>query len=276
MSPRRVCERRSVNALTTVSWPSPTTHTYAWDQIRRLIPASPSRVSRRDERWRRLRRSRLRADGRALVRLASHVRIEERERNLAARSVDIRPRHEIPPGPRGTSGPHPTGPRAFGREPRRPATRTLFSTPNVADHRDPRLRRRACLRDPKSGRNETGDVRLAPAQCATRIRTWLCDTTELGQQRVPALRSEQPCEGLFLFGVRLAKVLERSDREHAIDEVLGSTPRSYPTCIGIPGSLVEHLVREHRWAPASDSGIGCAAHITRNRLPKWRRDPSVG
>ena len=217
MSPRRVCERRSVNALTTVSWPSPTTHTYAWDQIRRLIPASPSRVSSRDE----------------------------------IASAETGYSHAI-----------------FGRS--RPSSRDLAPTvkATVADHRDPRLRRRACCRDRKSGRNETGDVRLAPAQPATRVRTWLRDTTELGQQRVPALRSEQPCEGLFLFGVRLAKVLERSDREHAIDEVLGSTPRSYPTCIGIPGSLLEHLVREHRWAPARDSGIGCAAHIRRNRLPK--------
>ena len=146
-------------------------------------------------------------------------------------------------------------------------------TATVADHRDPRLRRRACFRHRKSGHYETGNVRFTPTQPTTRIRSWLRDTTELSQQRVPALRSEQPREGPLLFGVRLAKVLERSDREHAVDEVLGSTPRSYPTCIRIPGSLVEHLVREHRWAPASDSGIGFAAHIRRNRLPKCEARP---
>jgi len=50
MSLRRVCERRLANVLGTVSWPSRRTHTYAWDQIRRLIPASLPRSSPRRSR----------------------------------------------------------------------------------------------------------------------------------------------------------------------------------------------------------------------------------
>ena len=147
------------------------------------------------------------------------------------------------------------------------------ATANVADHRDPRLRRWACFRHREGSRNETGNVHLAPTQPATRIRSWLRDTTELRQQRVTALRSEQPREGRLFFGVRLAKVLERSDREHAVDEVLGTALCSHPTCIGVPGSLVEHFVCEDWWAAAGDSGIGFGAHPRGVGFGKGLRNP---
>ena len=78
MSLRRVCERRLPNTLKTVSWSSPRTHTYAWDQIRRLIPALLPGSSPPEQN--RAREGRARADARSLDRyLASNLRIEERE-----------------------------------------------------------------------------------------------------------------------------------------------------------------------------------------------------
>ena len=75
----------------------------------------------------------------------------------------------------------------------------------VANHRDPHLRRGAGFCHGESSGNQAGDVRLTPAQPTGCIGSRLSDTTELGQQRVPALGREQPGERQLPFRGRPRK-----------------------------------------------------------------------
>ena len=130
----------------------------------------------------------------------------------------------------------------------------------VANHRDTHLRRGAFFGHRQRSRYQAGNVRLTPTQPAGCIGSRLSDPTELGQQRVTAFGSEQPGERHRPFGVRLTKVLEGGNRKHAIDEVLGATSCLHPSCVRVPGSVAQELVREDRRAATGDSRIGFPAH----------------
>ena len=117
---------------------------------------------------------------------------------------------------------------------------------------------------------------LIPGQRTACIRSRLRDTSELRQQRVTALRSEQPGERRLLFGVRLAKVLERRDREHAVDEILSATSRSaHAAHSEYPGSPARARRPRRRVGDLGHFSNRLRQSRTRNRLPKTGEHPQA-
>ena len=92
--------------------------------------------------------------------------------------------------------------------------------------------------------DEHRDFAFRPEQLSFCARSRASDAAELGEKRMPPPGSEQPAERLRIFGERFAIVLDRSDREHAIDEILRSSPRADTAGVGESGRSLEHLVRE--------------------------------
>ena len=80
---------------------------------------------------------------------------------------------------------------------------------------------------------------------------------ELREQRMSTLWPEQPPQRLCLFGIRVAIVLEHSNRKHAVHKVLSASSSTYPSRIRVPGSSTKSLVRKHgRTASRTRTGFG--------------------
>lgn len=174
-------------------------------------------------------------------------------RNAArARAVPAR-RRLIRPGSdrrsrRGIAAESPTASRALGRQP-------AIASAEVTDHRHPDLGARLRLRDHEGGTDELRHFTRAPLDDALLVRLRFRNATELGEQAMTGIGSEQPVERSSRLRVRLAIQLYRCDRELSVNEILGSSSRSDSSRIREASSLPERLVREDARATACSFGI---------------------
>jgi hypothetical protein len=90
--------------------------------------------------------------------------------------------------------------------------------------------------------DEPGNIALTPQKHPLFVRLRLAESTELGEQGMTPPRAEEPAEWRSLFGVCLAKDLDRRDRKLTVDEILRSSPRSDPSRVRESCSLPERLV----------------------------------
>jgi hypothetical protein len=88
------------------------------------------------------------------------------------------------------------------------------------------------------------------------VRPRCPDTTKLGQKTVAWIGLEQPSQRFGTFGVRFGIELDDRDGELAVDEILGTSPRSDPPDVREVRGFSKRLLRKERWATAPLFGGG--------------------
>ena len=148
-----------------------------------------------------------------------------------------------------------------------------IASAEITDHRHADLGARLRLRDHEGGMDELRHFARTPLEDALLVRLRLRNATELGEQAMTGIGSEQPIERGSFPRVRLAIQLYRRDGELSVNQILGSSSRSDSSRIREASSLLERLVREDARATACSFGTGLRSHPLLNRLPKTSREP---